>query len=312
MIKEEQKQALPTAADVTKKVRTGLGNGRGTLILAILGIAVSLASSFMFCLASIGFDFAQLRNTVFYTRWASMVLSTMCAYAFVLVHKDEVNRLTPWYKDKLTKIAEKSETVGDEFETYLKELNEQRAVEWYRRKMNAQIARLNHKLLTAELHNGKTAKIKAKIEKYKACMTDQYIKEHKHVLKTRSKPIRSVQVLSSTKKGDAGEVNFRSESKYYGGKAIFKIASSFVMTAAFACVIVSNFGAGITIASIVMTVLTVLSMFLSVLSAILAANGCYNNVYVPNILFKLKILADFEKWKQKTAESQPLKSSSTP
>lgn len=298
MIEEEQKQALPTAEVVTKKVKQGLGNGRGTLILAVLGIAVSLASSFMFCLASIGFDFTQLREIVFWSRWASMAVSTMSAYAFVLLHKDEVNRLTPWYKDKVTKIADKSETVGNEFETYLKQLNEERAVEWYKRKMNEKLARLNHRLLVKELKNRKTAKIKATIEKYEACLTEEYIEEHKHVLKTRSKPISSVQVLSSSKKGDDGEVNFRSASSYYGGKAFFKLCSSLVMTAAFACVIVSNFGAGITIASIVMTVLTVLSLFISVLSAILAANGCYNNVYVPNILFKLKILADFEKWKE--------------
>ena len=62
MIKEKE---MITVSDVTKKVKTGLGNGRGTLILAIVGISVSLASSFLFCRASICVDFKPFQQTVF-------------------------------------------------------------------------------------------------------------------------------------------------------------------------------------------------------------------------------------------------------
>ncbi len=103
--------------------------------------------------------------------------------------------------------------------------------------------------------------------------------------------------MSDTNRGYGGEVNFRSASAYYGGKSLAKICLSLAMTAAFACVVVQNFGMGVNIASIVMTVLTVLSVFVSIVSAILAANGCYKNVYVPNLLFKLEILQNFEAWK---------------
>lgn len=228
-----------------------------------------------------------------------MSVSSFCAYAFVAIHKDEMNRLIPWYAEKIKQIAEKSETAGEEFELYLKELNESRRIEWYKAHVNEKIAKLNKKLVAAELRNRPTEKIEKEIEKYRFYISDEYIEKNKHALKTRSKPISSVQVLSETKKGDAGEVNFRSASVYYGGKSALKLCSSLATTAAFSCVVVSNFGAGVTIASVVMTILTVLSLFISVFSAITAANGCYNNVYVPNILFKLKILADFENWKQK-------------
>ena len=147
MIKEKE---MITVSDVTKKVKTGLGNGRGTLILAIVGISVSLASSFMFCLASIGFDFTQLQQTVFWSRWASMSISSLFAYALVILHKDEVNRLKPWYTEHLRLLADKSATAGDSFEEYLKQLNLQRRVEWYKRNLREKVARLNEKILRAE------------------------------------------------------------------------------------------------------------------------------------------------------------------
>ena len=46
-----------------------------------------------------------------------------------------------------------------------------------------------------------------------------------------------------------------------------------------------------------MLFIPLLSVFVSIVSAILAANGCYKNVYVPNLLFKLEILQNFEAWK---------------
>lgn len=302
MFKDEKKEVF-TVSDVTGRVKRGLGNGRGTLILAIAGTAVSLCASFMFCLASIGFDFTQLGETVFWSRWASMAVATMCVYAVVLLHKDEVNRMKDWYVNNLKTIGKKSETAGEEFEKYLKELNMNRRIAWYKRKMNTKIAKLNQKLFWSELKRQKpyvkkrVAKIKAKIEKYESRVTKQYIDEHKDTLKTRSKPISSVQVLSETQRGDSGEVNFRSASAYYGGKSIVKVCLSLAITAAFSCVVVTNFEAGVNIASAVMTVLTVLSLFISAVSAILAANGCYKNVYVPNLLFKLKILSDYETWR---------------
>lgn len=193
----------------------------------------------------------------------------------------------------------------------------QRRIDWYKRKMNAKIARLNHRLFRTELKRQKQhvknriLRIKAKIEKHMARATDQYIEEHKYVLKTRSKSISSVQVLSETQHGDSGEANFRSASAYYGGKSVAKICLSLLMTAAFSCVVVSNFAMGINIASVVMMVFTILSMIISIVSAILSANGCYKNVYVPNLLFKMKILSDYEKWcadrkyKKEQAEAPP-------
>ena len=302
MLKEKPNEVF--APDVvTKKVKAGLGNGRGTLLLAIVGTCVSLCASFMFCLASIGFDFSQLAQTTFWSRWASMSISTLCVYALVILHKDEVNRLNAWYVEHRKIIADKSNTVGEEFEAYLKDFNLKRRVDWYRRKVNEKIAGLNQKLLRAELRRQtkrvkhRIEQIKKKIEKFKERITDEYIEANKYTLKTRSKPISSAQVLSDTNRGYGGEVNFRSASAYYGGKSLAKICLSLAMTAAFACVVVQNFGMGVNIASVVMTVLTVLSVFVSIVSAILAANGCYKNVYVPNLLFKLEILQNFEAWK---------------
>lgn len=293
MLKEE----VFTPEVITKKVRSGLGNGRGTLLLAIAGIAVSICSSFMFCLASIGFDFSELQQSVFWSRWASMSVSSLIAYIFVILHKDETNRLKEWYVTNMKKIAEKSEAAGEEFEVFLRDLNIRRQVEWYKRKMGEKVAQLNHALLKAEIHHKPTEEIQARIKLYSERMSDEFILSHREVLKTRSKPIYSAQVLTEAQKGDAGEANFRSASAYYGSKAFVKTILSLGMTAAFSCVVVQNFEAGINIASVVMTVLTVLSIFISVWSAIMAANGCYKNVYVPNLLFKLKILSDFEKWK---------------
>ncbi len=298
MIKEKE---MITVSDVTKKVKTGLGNGRGTLILAIVGISVSLASSFMFCLASIGFDFTQLQQTVFWSRWASMSISSLFAYALVILHKDEVNRLKPWYTEHLRLLADKSATAGDSFEEYLKQLNLQRRVEWYKRNLREKVARLNEKILRAELKNRPFGKLKDKLKAYQERLDEEYIETHIYVLKTRSKPISSVQVLAETQKGDKGETNFRSASAYYGGKAAGKLCLSLCMTAAFACVIVNNFEVGINVAAVAMTVLTVLSLLISVLSAVTAANGCYKNVYVPNLQFKLKIFSGYESWLASTA-----------
>ncbi len=296
MIEESDK--ITATSEVVKKVKLTLGGGRGTLLLAIIGIAISLCSSFMFCLASIGFDFTQLTQTLFWSRWVSMSVSALFAYVLVILHKDEVNRLRKEYTDKMKTIAEKSLTAGEEFDLYLKELNLQRRIDWYKRKINGKIAKLNAKLLRVELKGKSTDKINSKIEKYKACVTDEYLEANKYILKTRSKPISAVQVLCETPRGDRGEVNFRSAAAYYGGKALTKLCLSLCMTAAFACVIVQNFGVGINIAAISMTILTILSLLISVVSAIMAANGCYRNVYIPNLQFKLKIIAGFEKWKE--------------
>jgi len=302
MLKEKE---VFTPDVVTKKVKAGLSNGRGTLMLAIVGTCVSLCASFMFCLASIGFDFSQLAQTTFWSRWASMSISTLCVYALVILHKDEVNRLNEWYVERRKIISEKVKIVGEEFEDYLKEFNLKRRIDWHKRKINDKISCLNQRLLCAELKRQTTGvqkrivKIKKKIGKLKERITDEYIEANKYTLKTRSRAISAAQVLSDTNCGYNGEVNFRSASAYYGGKTLAKICLSLAMTAAFACVVVQNFGMGVNIASIVMTVLTVLSVFVSIVSAILAANGCYKNVYVPNLLFKLEILRNFEAWKEK-------------
>ncbi len=302
MLKEKE---VFTPDVVTKKVKAGLSNGRGTLMLAIVGTCVSLCASFMFCLASIGFDFSQLAQTTFWSRWASMSISTLCVYALVILHKDEVNRLNEWYVERRKIISEKVKIVGEEFEDYLKEFNLKRRIDWHKRKINDKISCLNQRLLCAELKRQTTGvqkrivKIKKKIGKLKERITDEYIEANKYTLKTRSRAISAAQVLSDTNCGYNGEVNFRSASAYYGGKSLAKICLSLAMTAAFACVVVQNFGMGVNIASIVMTVLTVLSVFVSIVSAILAANGCYKNVYVPNLLFKLEILRNFEAWKEK-------------
>ncbi len=296
MIDTSDKEPITVVA--VKKAKSALSGGRGTLILAIIGISISLASSFMFCLASIGFDFTQLSETMFWSRWASMSISALFAYALVVLHKDDVNRLNAWYVDSLKLLEEKSRTVGEDFDIYLKELNLKRRIDWYKAKINFKISKLNQKLLAAELKGKPTEKLQSKIAKYKARVTDEYLEANKYTLKTRSKPFSAAQILSETQKGNAGEENFRSAAAYYGGKALAKLCFSLCLTAAFACVVVQNFTVGLNIASIVMTVLTVLSLLISVVSATLAANGCYRNIYVPNLQLKLKILFSFESWKE--------------
>lgn len=307
MIEMEEKRpepALVTSETVQKKMRASLGNGRGTLILAVFGVLVSLCSSFMFCLASIGFDFSQLANSVFWSRWAALAVASFVAYAIVILHKDEMNRKNDWYVENMRKIAEKASETGEAFEVYLQQLNLKRRIEWYKRHINDKIAALNAKVLQYELKNKPTDKLKAQIALYTSRLSEDFIERNKYALKTRSKPISSVQVLSETNRGDNGETTFRSASAYYSGKSAIKLVLSLVMTAAFSCVVVQNFAVGIDIASVVMTVLTVLSVLISVMSAIMAANGCYKNVYVPNLLFRLKILSDYEDWKKEQRKKE--------
>ena len=130
MIKEQKE--LVTAEKLAGTAKKVVSGGRGTLALAVVGISISLGSSFMFCLASIGFDFTQLGEMTFWSRWASMSISALFAYGLVALHKDEVNRLNKWYQDSLKVLAEKSATVGGDFDEYLKEVNLKRRVEWYK------------------------------------------------------------------------------------------------------------------------------------------------------------------------------------
>lgn len=298
MIKE-QNNGLVTesmAAIATKKAKSALGGGRGTLALAIIGGAISTVSSFMFCLVSIGFDFTQLATTSFWSRWASMFISTLVTYVLVVIHKDEVNRLRGAYVEELKKLRNFEHT--NEFEEFLKEYNLARKIAWHKNHINAKIAKLKMKRLNLELKNKPTTKIDNKIKMYERLVQDDYINNNMYTLKTKSKPISSAQVLTETKKMQLGEENFRSAGLYYGSKGVVKLCLSLLMTSAFASVVVENFSTGITVASIVMVLFTILSMVLSTASAITAANGCYRNVYVPNLQFKLKIISSFNKWLQ--------------
>lgn len=297
MIKENNDNLI-TVPEITTKVKSSLGKGRGTLILAVIGILLSLGSSFLFCLASIGFDFSQFKEMTFWSRWASMSISALFAYALVLLHKDEVNRLNKWYVDNLKLLADKSAAVGDEFDKYLQEVNLKRRIEWFKNTMNAKIGVLNAKLLTAELKGKSAEKFKMEIEKYKQCLTDDYIEANKHTFKTGSVPFSRAQILSESQKAEGEEENFRSATGYYAGKAFLKLLFSLITTVAFACVVVQNFGLYVNVASIVMTIMAAMAVLTSVVSAVLAANGCYRNIYVPNLQLKLKILAGFEKWQE--------------
>lgn len=298
----------PVTTDKMKeKIKSGLGNGRGTLILAIAGTVVSLCATFMFCIFSIGFDLSQLGSSVFWSRWVSMAVSIMCVYALVILHKDETNRSKAWYTEKTEELmARAQEVVGEQFEEYLREINMTRRIEWYKRMMNGKISKLNQKQLRLETKRQKPRikkrieRVKGKIDKFKARLTKDYIEANKQNLKTRSKPISSAQVLSDAQHGDGGEQNFRSESAYYGGKSVVKVCLSLFMTAAFASVTLGELVLGFNAASVVVIFFTLLSVVISIVSAILAANGCYKNVHVPNLLFKLKILSDFEAWKEKS------------
>jgi hypothetical protein len=287
-----------TSESVGQKIKYKLGNGRGTLWLAIIGGTISTASSFMFCLASIGFDFSQLSYSSFWSRWASMFLSTLFTYILVLIHKDEVNRLNDWYVDKMTKLTQLCQSAGVEFEAFLKEYNLQRRVTWYVNHINGKIAKLNSKRIKKELKNKSTAEIDDKIKTYRAHITDEYIEANKYSLKTKSRRITAAQVLTEAQRISGNEENFRSASVYYGGKGVVKLCLSLFITAAFASVVVKDITAGITVASITMLLFTVLSMILSVVSAIMAADGCFKYVYTPNILFKIKILSAFNKWRE--------------
>lgn len=297
MIKDPNKEPISTEV-VIKKAKTALGGGRGTFALAVIGSAISLASSFMFCLASISFDFTQLQLGAFWSRWASMAISTLFTYALALIHKDEVNRLNKWYVENLSYLADKSKTVGVEFEIFLQEFNLQRRIEWHKRKINNKLGKLNQKFLRLQLKNKSTEKVAIRIEKYKHLISTEYIEANKYALKTRSRTITSAQVLTETQRGNDGEENFRSTAAYYGGKAVTKLILSLLITICFASVVVQNFTAGIDVAAITMTILMVLSLLISVVSAVMAANGCYKNVYVPNLQFKLKIISSFEDWKE--------------
>lgn len=300
----EQEKEVFTTDVITRKVKVGLSNGRGTLLLAIVGTIVSFCATFMVCIFSIGFNLSQLGNSVFWSRWASMAVSTMCVYLLVILHKDEMNRLKPWYVEKYEEFQQKAQSaIGEKFEEYLREININRRIEWYKRKINGKIAKMNQKQLRLETRRKipgikkRIEQIKEQIEKLKEKIDEEYIEANKENLKTRSKPICSVQILSETQRGDSGEQNFRSASSYYGGKSLSKIILSLVMTAAFACVTLNDLETGFTVASVVVIIFTVFSMVTSIVFAVLAANGCYKNVYVPNLLFKLKILADYETWK---------------
>ena len=210
----------------------------------------------------------------------------------------------------MRKIADRAADIGEKFDEFLKIYNERRRIEMYKRQINEKIAALNQRALALEIRGKSSGSIQSKIERYKERITDVFIASNKNALKTRSKPISAIQVLSEARRGDGAETNFRSEGSYYFGKGAAKIILSLVMTAAFACVVVQNFNVGISIASIVMTILSVLSTLISVFSAIMAANGCYRNVYVPNLLYRLKILADYDAWREKNSPEQKSKSES--
>lgn len=285
-------------SDITDKAKVALGNGRGTLLLAIFGIAISVSATFMFCLASIGFDFTQLRESTFWSRWASMAVTSLIGYFLVILHKDEKNRMIPWYTDNLQKLCARAVEVGEDFDTFLRGYNEQRRIAAHKRKISEKIAKLQQKALSLDLRGKNKHAVECRIARYRERLTDEYIAKNKDALLAHTKPISAVEVLSETRRGDRDEENFRSSGGFYAYKGITKVVMSLVMTAAFASVVVQNFGAGISVASVVMTIFSVLSTVISVFSAIMAANECYRNVYVPNMLLRLKIMNDFDAWKK--------------
>ena len=291
------KEPITTSA-VTGQIKNVLGNGRGTLILAIIGVGLSTASTFMFCLASVGFDFTQLSEPAFWSSWASVFMTMICSYALVILHKDEKNRLNEWYVEKMTLIMNLSTAAGLSFDEYLEWFNLQRRIAWYKNDINAKIAKLNGKIIKYKLKGKPTDILEKQIETFRACLAEEYIEENKYSLQTRSKPIRSSQVLTESKKGTDGEENFRSPSAYYSVKVVLKIVMYFVIAVAFAAVVVQNFMVGVDVAAITKTILSCLSIVLAIISAIFAANGCYKTVYVPNLLFKIKILTGYGAWKE--------------
>lgn len=295
-------EPLLTQSAVTDKIKSTLGNGRGTLALAIIGVALSTASAFMFCLASMGFDFSQLANSTFWSRWASMFISMLSAYVFVIIHKDESNRLSDWYLEKTSLLLELSISAGINFDEYIEDFNLQRRIAWFKNDINAKITKLGLKIMARRLAGKPIEKLENKVAIYRSYLTDDYIEKNKYALKTKSRPIYAAQVLTESQKGQGSEENFRSAGAYYGGKIIIKVVFSMLMTAGFASVVVQNFMAGVDVASITMTIFTLLSLVISIVSAIFAANGCYKTVYVPNLLFKIKILSGYEGWRNKNKE----------
>lgn len=293
-----------TTDDITKKAKNILGNGRGTLLLAILGVSLSTASAFMFCLASIGFDFSLLVQSAFWSRWASMCIATLSAYFCVLIHKDEKNRLNPWYTEKLRLLMELSISTGFNFDAYIEELNEERKEAWFKNDINAKISVLSGKIVNRKLKGKSFDDLEAKIKVYQSCITPGYLAANKYLLKTHSRPIRASQVLTEKQNKTAAEENFLSPTSFYGGKTVTKVVSSLIFTAAISSVVVQNFEAGFNAASVVMTIFTLLSVTMSIMSAVFAANGCYKNVHVPNLLFKIKILTGYNEWqKRKTPQN---------
>ena len=305
MADKSKKEKFTTTGDIIHGAANVLGNGRGTLILAIVGVALSTSSAFMFCLVGVGFDFSQLTTSLFWSRWASMCLATLSSYFFVLLHKDEKNKLNPWYQQKVRLLLDLSVETGADFDSYLFHYNRERKIAWFKNRVNGKIAKLNAKITWRKLKGKPTDDLESKIAIYRACLSEKYIAENENSLKTRSKPIRSAQVLTEAQKAGRDEENFKSAGAYYGVKSIAKIALSLMVTIAFASVILQNLGSG-SVASIAMTIFTLLSTVISIFSAILAANGCYKTVYVPNLLFKIKILKGYREWANlSTAAIQP-------
>lgn len=293
--KQKKEKGLVSAGDIVHGAANILGNGRGTLILAIIGVALSTSSAFMFCLVAVGFDFSQLTTSIFWSRWACMCLAAMSSYFFVLLHKDEKNKLNPWYQKKIRLLLDLSVETGANFDEYLCIYNRTRKINWFKNNLNCKIAALNAKITRKKLKGKPAEDLEKKIEILRTCLTDEYINRNEDALKTRSKPIRSAQVLTETQKADRGEENFKSAGAYYGVKSITKLLLSLISTIAFASVFVQNLASG-SVASIVMSIFTLLSIVISIFSAILAANGCYKSVYVPNLLFKIKILKGYREW----------------
>lgn len=287
-----------TTGDVTALIKKAAGNGRATLVLAVLGTLIASASTFMFCLIPIKFDFEKILEPSFWSKWLAMCISTISAFALVTIHKDEKNKLSPWFTEKKALIGELGAQLSSDFDIYLEEINLERRIKWHKAFVNRKIGLLKKKVLKLKLKNKPYSKYDAQIKEWERLLTAEYLEENKYNLKTKSKPLHRCEIVTDTH-DRGGEEGKKSTVNYYSTHTIFKVSLSLAMSAAFACILLDNFEVGINAAGIVSILLSMLSIALSVVSGILTANGCYRNVYMPNVLFSIKILRGYYEW-QKT------------
>lgn len=310
-----------TADNIGKKVKSAMGNGHATLVIMILGVAMAVSSVFVTCFVSIGFDFTQIGTPTFWLRWLTVLSATLSSFFFVLVHRDDVNKLKSVYTDKMQEINEQGKRVKKNFDDFLFEYNTERRIEWHKASINRKIGKYNEKILRCKIKlvkylpssrrrkkcEKKIAKYTDKINAYQEQITESYIEQNKYSLKTRSRAISRMTILSDRIKVDDEEY-IQNVSVFYGKKGFVRVVLSFVIAICIACILPDPHTGAVTWASALSLIMTLLSILVACLGGMMTANDALKNVHVPNALFKLKVLTAYFEWDSKqTATAEQTK-----